>query len=159
MTTNTQCITDLTTQQYIDGELTETERILVEEHLSACRSCADKIQKRAQWVGLVKCSLEKKNVESTEIPEFKLDANPIDRRIKPKIVRSFLKMAAIVTVILGSTFLLTKNKALVYQPTEDDVELWLEATSGNDANYDWHQRQMSIPPIESIVEPGNRLLN
>ena len=159
MKTNAKCIDDLTVQRYIDGELTESERILIDMHLSICRPCADKIQEQAQWVGLVKCSLEKRFVESTEIPEFKIDINPENRRIKSEWLRSFLKIAAIIAVILGGTFLLTKKQNPVYQPTAEDIELWMEATSGNDANYDWHQRQIEMPNIESIVQPENRSFN
>ena len=159
MKTNIKCIDDLTAQRYIDGELTDSERIRINQHLLLCQACSGKIQKQTEWADEVKWSLRNSSVDSTNIPEFRISARQLKTRINADLLRPLLKIAAIIAVILGGTFLLTKEQTPVYQPSAEDIELWMEATSGNDANYDWHHRQIGCPVTESFVHPENTTIN
>ena len=145
-----KCIDDLTVQRYIDGELAESERTLVDKHLSLCLACTEKIRKQTEWVQQVKWSLRNRPVLSTEIPEFQIGANLTHRRTRTVWLSPLLKIAAIITIILGCALYLTKKHTPVYQPTSEDIQLWMEETSGNDANYDWHHRQLVLESPSQI---------
>lgn len=146
-----RCINELTVQRYIDGELTESERTLVDQHLSLCQACTKKNHIQTEWAHQVKRSLKNRPVESTEIPEFQIGANPaLRRRTKTGFLRPLLKIAAIITIILGGALILTKKHTPVYQPTAEDIQLWMEETSGNDANYDWHHRHLVLESASQI---------
>ena len=145
-----KCINELTVQRYIDGELTESERTLIDQHLSLCQACTKKIHNQTEWAHLVKCSLKNRPVESTEIPEFRMGANLTHGRTKTVLLRPLLKIAAIITIILGGALILTKKHTPVYQPTAEDIRLWMEETAGNDANYDWHHRQLILESASQI---------
>jgi hypothetical protein len=145
-----KCINDLTVQRYIDGDLIESERTLVDQHLLLCQACTKKIQEQTEWALQVKWSLRNQPVESTKIPEFRIGANLAPRRTKTVLHHPLLKVAAIITIILGGALILTKQHTPVYQPTAEDIQLWMQETSGNDANYDWHHRQLVLESAAQI---------
>jgi len=145
-----KCEDDLIIQRYIDRELTDSERTLVDKHLSLCMACTEKIREQTEWAHEVKLSLRNRPVLSTEIPEFQIGANLTRRKTRTVLRSPLLKIAAIITIIFGCTLYLTKKFTPVYQPTSEDIQMWMEETSGNDANYDWHHRQLVLEYVSRI---------
>lgn len=126
-------------QTFLDGELYESERNAVEQHLATCRECQQEIKIRADWASRVKVSLSDGSFNEPEIPEFRI-VQPGKRNLLP----SLLKIAALVLLLLGIAQLFHKEKEIAYEPTVHDLLLWEETSTGNDANYLWHNRQIIV---------------
>ncbi len=163
MIANSKCLTGKNIQLFVDNELTIQDRYVTEQHLASCAECKLKIKDRAEWTCQVKKSLGKSKFNPIEIPEFRNNSSskkPVNKR---HILYSLLKIAAVILIFLCGAQLFLKKKTPVYQPTAEDLLLWEEATSGNDANYDWHNRHfpslVTIDSFETISQDINKQNN
>ncbi len=159
MKNNMNCINELLIQRYIDQELGDLERIRIEQHLLECVDCRVAIQKQKEWTIEVKSALGKANVGSNEIPDFRMETDTFPRKKTDRLIYSLMKIAALIVFILGGAYLLTREQTPVYQPTAEDMQLWMEANSGNDANYDWHNRQITMPLIDLAISAESQIVN
>ena len=159
MRTNINCINELLIQRYIDQELGNSERIRIEQHLVDCADCRVAIQKQREWTIEVKSALGKATVRPNEIPDFRMETVIISRNRTNRVIYSLMKIAALIVFIFGGAYLLTRKQTPVYQPTIEDIQLWMEANSGNDANYDWHNRRILIPLIDMTTSPESQTVN
>ena len=159
MKTNMNCINELLIQQYIDQELGDLERIRIEQHLVDCVDCRVAIQKQKEWTIEVKSALGKATVRSNEIPDFRMKTGAPHRKKTDQLIYLLMKIAALIVLILGGAYLFTREQTPVYQPTAEDMQLWMEANSGNDANYDWHNRQITMPLIDLAISAESQTAN
>jgi len=134
------CLTDNTIQLYSDNELPENERIMVEQHLEQCPGCSLKVQKHTEWINHFKLAMGKPSGINTGIP----DLRTTNTLMTKNFVMPLLKIAAAIILILGGYFIVQYNNIKTYQPTASDLLLWEETVSGDDANYKWHNRNVSI---------------
>lgn len=159
MTTNSKCLTDHTVQLFVDNELTEKEKQIMEQHLASCSKCKKILKDQTKWANQVKNALGKSTFNPIEIPEFRINISskkPVNKR---HLFYPLLKVAAVILIFLGGAQLFMKKKTPVYQPTAEDFLLWEEATAGNDANYDWHNRQIPSPVMSDSFESKNQDIN
>lgn len=140
MTIKSKCLTGKTIQLFVDNEMTEQERYIVGQHLACCQECEQKIKDQTEWSNLVKKTLGSSLYNPVEIPEFWNPSTSVKQKSKRHLLYPLLKIAAVIIIFLGWAQLFMKKKTPVYQPTAEDLLLWEEATAGNDANYDWHNR-------------------
>ena len=63
-------LNDKTIQSYIDNELPESERKMVEMHLGECPSCSQKIEAQRAFTEKLKNSMETLVSDNVAVPEF-----------------------------------------------------------------------------------------
>lgn len=142
MIQKSDCLEDTVIQLFIDGELDESSRKRVEQHLLSCSECAQRKNEMADWANQVKRALRESAVGSFEFQEFELPQINGDKKTRKFRMSPFLKIAALLVFILGGYFLLQKPQN--YHPTSSDLLTWEETSVGNDANKAWHDRQITI---------------
>jgi len=140
MKINKDCLNDSLIQLYIDKELSEEERNQVEGHLEQCPCCSVKIKNHSDWIEQFKSAFGKNSGSDTQIPEMQLT---ITRR-KKHVLKIFIRIAAVFILVFGGYFLFQEISPKKYKPTAVDLLIWEEINSGNDANYSWHNRSISI---------------
>jgi len=119
------CINEHYLQQYIDGECTEAEAKLIEQHLLACPSCATKHIKMQQLSFAMKQAIDLLKSDAVEIPAFK------PTKLRPyvktrKLIIYSLSAACIILFVLffvDKKFQHHQNEKIIVQsvPTEIDA--------------------------------------
>ena len=150
MKTN-KCLSDTEIQIFIDGEFSTERHKELQRHLADCEQCSARLAEQKGWIEFVISSLKKEIAEKDiAIPPFNTGL-PQARNKNIKInFRSFLKITAVIAVLVGGYLILDKKEPNPYAPTAQDLLLWEETMRGDDANQVWHHRTISA--METNVE-------
>lgn len=139
-----KCLTDKDIQVFIDHELPSAERQEVQMHLDNCADCSAMVQDQIYWINKVKLSIRNIEVQSIGIPPMKSGLPAKKNRNTKTYLMKFLKIAAVLVVLLGSYFMLKEKEKPAYKPSAQDLMIWEENAMGNDANQIWHSRLISV---------------
>lgn len=93
------CIDEQLLQKYIDGECTENEKIVVNQHLSSCLVCSRKHDEREKVSVEIKQAISSLTIEYIEIPAFQ-NANITHTRKNLKLIIYSLSAACILLFVL-----------------------------------------------------------
>lgn len=93
------CIDEQLLQKYIDGECTENEKIVVNQHISDCLVCAQKQSEREDLSKRMKQAINSLTIENIEIPTFK-KRNTTSTGINLKQIVYSLSAACILLFVL-----------------------------------------------------------
>jgi flagellar basal body-associated protein FliL len=80
------CIDEQLLQKYIDGESTDSEKVAVKQHFSACPICLQKHAEMEKLSSELKKAINSITTEKTTIPTFKIPENKSEKNIKLFIV-------------------------------------------------------------------------
>lgn len=146
-----KCLSDNEIQLFLDSEFSTEKQLEYKMHLTICEQCSARIVEQKSWIQFVKSSLKTELAEKDiVIPPFNTGL-PLVRHKNIKInFRSLLKIAAVITILLGGYLILGKKETNPYAPTAQELLLWEESMMGDDANQVWHHRTISA--METNVE-------
>ena len=108
-------LNDKTTQNYIDGELTESKRQETASHLKKCPSCKQKFEAQRAFSDKLKESLDTLVPEDLDVPKFEFGhtASPKVDVTRIAIISSISTAAAIALIVMAFN-LLSKPKPTDY---------------------------------------------
>ena len=108
-------LNDKTIQNYIDGELTESERQETASHLEKCPSCKQKVEAQRAYSDKLKESLDTLVPEDLDVPKFEFGhtASPKVDVTRIAIISSISTAAAIALIVMAFN-LLSKSKPTDY---------------------------------------------
>jgi hypothetical protein len=108
-------LNDKTIQNYIDGELTESERQETASHLEKCPSCKQKVEAQRAYSDKLKESLDTLVPEDLDVPKFEFGhtASPKVDVTRIAIISSISTAAAIALIVMAFN-LLSKPKPTDY---------------------------------------------
>jgi len=108
-------LNDKTIQNYIDGELTESERQETASHLEKCPSCKQKVEAQRAFSDKLKESLDTLVPEDLDVPKFEFGhtASPKVDVTRIAIISSISTAAAIALIVMAFN-LLSKPKPTDY---------------------------------------------
>jgi len=108
-------LNDKTIQNYIDGELTESERQETASHLEKCPSCKQKVEAQRAYSDKLKESLDTLVPENLDVPKFEFEhtASPKVDVTRIAIISSISTAAAIALIVMAFN-LLSKPKPTDY---------------------------------------------
>lgn len=145
--TNDRCISDEMIQMYIDKELDESDKTIIERHLEACEDCRQRFQEHEKLISNFKEELSLVDKRSIKIPEFKPKKDRIITIRKVKL--SYWKWTAAVLLITTSLFIYKQ----VNTRSDQNVQyIFYDMDSEIDANKPWHEQSVSLYIID---ESGN----
>lgn len=75
------CIKDDLIQKYIDGEATKKEISLIEEHLTGCERCSEKVDHQRNLANRVKKEINLLTAGRIEIPAFISSPGPVKKNL------------------------------------------------------------------------------
>ena len=108
-------LNDKTIQSYIDNELPESERKMVEMHLGECPSCSQKIEARRAFTEKLKKSMETLVSDNVAVPEFSFGkATRPEVNVNRIVLISSLATACSIALIAVLINLLSKPKPADY---------------------------------------------
>ena len=108
-------LNDKTIQNYIDSELTESERQETASHLEKCPSCKQKVEAQRAYSDKLKESLDTLVPEDLDVPKFEFGhtASPKGDVTRIAIISSISTAAAIALIVMAFN-LLSKPKPTDY---------------------------------------------
>ena len=108
-------LNDKTIQSYIDNELPESERKMVEMHLGECPSCSQKIEAQRAFIEKLKNSMETLVSDNVAVPEFSFGkATRPEVNVNRIVLISSLATACSIALIAVLINLLSKPKPADY---------------------------------------------
>ena len=108
-------LNDKTIQSYIDNELPESERKMVEMHLGECPSCSQKIEAQRAFTEKLKNSMETLVSDNVAVPEFSFGkATRPEVNVNRIVLISSLATACFIALIAVLINLLSKPKPADY---------------------------------------------
>jgi hypothetical protein len=108
-------LNDKTIQSYIDNELPESERKMVEMHLGECPSCSQKIEAQRAFTEKLKNSMETLVSDNVAVPEFSFGkATRPEVNVNRIVLISSLATACSIALIAVLINLLSKPKPADY---------------------------------------------
>lgn len=108
-------LNDKTIQSYIDNELPESERKIVEMHLGECPSCSLKIEAQRAFTEKLKNSMETLVSDNVAVPEFSFGkATRPEVNVNRIVLISSLATACSIALIAVLINLLSKPKPADY---------------------------------------------
>ncbi len=103
-----KCIDNILIQKYIDGEASENEISVIENHNTVCEICSQKLIRQRESVRRIKQLLSTDHHPITEVPMFvKPSAKAKKTIIRPRLV---LSIAAAASLALFAVILNQKQK-------------------------------------------------
>ena len=104
-------LNDKTIQSYIDNELPESEKKMVEMHLGECPSCSQKIEAQRAFTEKLKNSIETLVSDNVAVPEFSFGkATRPELNVNRIVLISSLATACSIALIALLINLLSKTK-------------------------------------------------
>ena len=113
------CIKDYIIQKYIDGEATQSEALLVENHIKTCEKCAVKVNNQRKLAASIKKGINLLEKDSFEIPGFLIPSKTINNN-SSKDKRLFYIIAA-ASILLFLFVLRPKNESA--SQMENSIEI------------------------------------
>jgi hypothetical protein len=108
-------LNDKTIQSYIDNELPESEKKMVEMHLGECPSCSQKIEEQRAFTEKLKNSMETLASDNVAVPEFSFGkATRPEVNVNRIVLISSLATACSIALIAVLINLLSKPKPTDY---------------------------------------------
>ena len=108
-------LNDKTIQSYIDNELPESEKKMVEMHLGECPSCSQKIEAQRAFTEKLKNSMETLASDNVAVPEFSFGkATRPEVNVNRIVLISSLATACSIALIAVLINLLSKPKPTDY---------------------------------------------
>ena len=150
--------------QYLDNELSDTEKKEIENHLSICERCRRTVREIKEKIELLKKDMEKLNPEKVIIPSFSYSAirDIKKKRIFPGflrfsdpvalLIRVFIPVAMIIVLVL---FAINYFNVFDHKLDYEKIEAMLNADDEliiPDSNSWWTERRLVI----TIIHEDNR---
>ena len=108
-------LNDKTIQSYIDNELPESERKMVEMHIGECPSCSQKVEAQRAFTEKLKNSMETLVSDNVAVPEFSFGkATRPEVNVNRIVLISSLATACSIALIAVLINLLSKPKPTDY---------------------------------------------
>jgi len=137
------CIKDYIIQKYIDGEASQSEILLVENHTITCEKCAEKVDYQRRLAELIKKGINLLEIDSVEIPGFFIPSKTINSKPSSNRILFYIVAAASVLVFM----FVIRPKIETSRQQENSVELGY--TMEVDANLPVSKLPMIINMIDS----------
>ena len=108
-------LNDKTIQSYIDNELPESEKKMVEMHLEECLSCGQKVEAQRAFTEKLKNSMKTLVSDNVAVPEFSFGkATRPEVNVNRIVLISSLATACSIALIAVLVNLLSKSKPTDY---------------------------------------------
>ena len=141
------CIDPELIQKYIDEEAGPEERVMIEDHIKHCKTCASKISNQRELLAHVKNALNLLVEEPVDIPEFKIPQS----RKKRQVIRSrrlIYSVAAACIIILLIVFSPDK------EPVVENSNYYMQIVEQEyDANRSLSEQNLII----EVIDPEGNL--
>lgn len=136
-----KCISEELIQKYIDNETSDKEVVYINNHLSVCVKCAEKIEKYRESASNIKQLVNLLDEKEIKIPEFK---KPVlqKKMINPKLKKIIYFSAAACILIF---FLILSQK----QKNDVEIIYSYDLESEYNANLPLSEQEMVIEIIDS----------
>ena len=142
-------LNDKTIQSYIDNELPESERKMVEMHLGECPSCSQKIEAQRAFTEKLKNSMETLVSDNVVVPEFSFGkATGPEVNVNRIVLISSLATACSIALIAVLVNLLSKPK-----PTNRIIDFY--TIEDYDANKPYAEQEFAEFKMRTQTEITN----
>lgn len=145
-----KCIHDELIQKYIDGEATLEEKAFIDEHISACEKCVEKLEHKQGLSIKMKAAINLLSNNQTDIPEF-IQSIPLKKGKSIKLKRYIYSLSAACILILFFLFLYHGQDRV--QTESLQVNIIYDLESEYDANLPPSEQEMVI----QILDPDGKL--
>lgn len=137
------CIDDELVQKFIDGEASTQEVKLINQHISECRVCTEKIDKQKKLAIRIKEAIDMLVVDEVELPKFNYPAQ--NNRSVNTIIRRFLYVLSAACVLFFAIWVSDNGQ----QVEMEEVVLYNNVDWEYDANKPITDQQMIIKVIDA----------
>ncbi len=138
-----KCIDDELIQKYIDGETMLKEEAFINEHISCCEKCREKVDCKREQAKIIKKAISLIGENAVESPEF-LKPGPQKKMINTKLKRYIYPASAACILIL--IFFFYQNQK---RPKNKEINILYNLESEYDANLPLSEQEMVIQIIDS----------
>ncbi|GEM_PF-4969825 len=116
------CINRETIQRYIDNEVKNSEKYIIEAHINICNRCASEVKRADTLKNSINNALNNNLNKDIEIPDFKIPETEVKRTAF--ILKKVLYAAAVIMVItsLSVVVLVNNNNANVVIPETNTIQ-------------------------------------
>ncbi len=137
------CIDDELIQKFIDEEATAQEVKLINQHISACRVCAEKIDQQKKLAVRIRKTIDLLVEDEIELPKFNYPAQ--NNRPVNTIVRRFLYVLSAACVLFFAIWVSDNGQ----QKEKEEVVFYYNVDWEFDANKPVSDQQMIINVIDA----------
>ncbi|MCD6659124.1 MAG: hypothetical protein LT105_03090 [Lentimicrobium sp.] len=153
-----KCLSEQEIQHFLDNELTRQEQLQILQHIKNCTFCAGKINTQRDWAYQVKLSLRNDaltNGSYSTLPSIKLTEKYLRIRKLRYYKLVLTKLAAIVILFIGTYWFFNQQKNNYYEPNAQELLLWEQKMTNDDANQIFHDQMISTMEINAAGEMLN----
>ena len=147
------CINDEIIQKYIDGETTQSEASLVENHIVSCNKCMIQIENQRRLSTNVKRAVNLLSKDSIEVPKFEIPSKAINKHLlTPKRLYYIIAAACILLFVI----VITQKKEII---SDDEIKIDIGSIMDVDANRTVSQLPLVISIIDSKGNISEYIIN
>jgi len=136
------CINDDIIQKYIDGEASQKEVSLIENHIASCNNCVKRIENQRKLSASLKKAINLLSKDTIEVPKFKI---PSKSNKKHYLTQKRLYYIIAAACILLFVIIITQKKEM-----KNDNEIIFEIGSVMDV--DANRTVSQLPSFISIID-------